>query len=162
MPVVTMAGMDAKDLKIERLERLVAEQAAMIEKLVQRVDELERQLAKARKDSSNSSKPPSSDIVKKPKDRRGGRRKGKRKQGGQSVVIWGRLNETAEGLVFQNAVESLPMIRSLDDTRMVMLSSVVRWTCPAKAEYSVDATFAGIAKEATTDVLVLLAVTWPR
>ncbi len=75
--------MDAKDRKIERLERLVAEQAATIEKLMRRVDELERKLAKARKDSSNSSKPPSSDIVKKPKGKGGGRRKGKRKQGGQ-------------------------------------------------------------------------------
>jgi len=78
-----MVDMDAKDRKIERLERLVAEQAATIEKLVQRVNELERKLAKARKDSSNSSKPPSSDIVKKPKGKRGGRRKGKRKPGGQ-------------------------------------------------------------------------------
>ncbi len=131
-----------------------------------------------------------------------------------SVVIWGLLNETAEGPVFRNAVESLPMIRSLDDTRMVMLNSgrwdlhgrgmlegleiwrtpdgpdpnvtrnsnkrplsglgitwqprqmalhpgpkgeysVARWTCPAGAEYAVDATFAGIAKEATTDMHVL-------
>jgi transposase len=78
-----MVCMDAKDRKIERLERLVAEQAAMIEKLVQRVDELERKLAKARKDSSNSSKPPSSDIVKKPKGKGAGRRRGKRKPGGQ-------------------------------------------------------------------------------
>ncbi len=77
-----MVSMDAKDRKIERLERLVAQQAATIEKLVQRVDELERKLAKARKDSSNSSKPPSSDIVKKPKGKGGGRR-GKRKPGGQ-------------------------------------------------------------------------------
>ncbi len=76
-----MVGMDAKDRKIERLERVVAEQAAMIEKLVQRVDQLERQLAAARKNSSTSSKPPSSDIVKKPKG--GGSRKGKRKRGGQ-------------------------------------------------------------------------------
>ncbi len=58
--------MDAKDRKIERLERLVAKQAAMIEKLTQRVDQLEHKLPAARKDSSNSSKPPSSDIVKKP------------------------------------------------------------------------------------------------
>lgn len=78
-----MVGMDAKDRKIERLERLVAEQAAMIEKLVQRVDKLERKLAKARKDSSTSSKPPSSDIVKNPKGKGGGKRRGKRKPGGQ-------------------------------------------------------------------------------
>jgi transposase len=75
--------MDAKDRKIERLERLVTEQAATIEKLVQQVKGLERQLAKARKDSSNSSKPPSSDITNKPKGKGGGRRKGKRKPGGQ-------------------------------------------------------------------------------
>jgi len=43
-----------------------------------------------------------------------------------SVVIWGLLNETREGPVFRNAVDSLPMIRSLDDTRMVMLNSG-RW-----------------------------------
>ena len=131
-----------------------------------------------------------------------------------SVVIWGLLNETADGPVFRNAVESLPMIRSLDDTRMVMLNSgrwdlhgrgmlegleiwrgtdavdpnvtrnsnkwplsglgitwqpgqmgmhpgakgqysMVRWTCPADAEYSLNATFTGIAGSATTDVHVL-------
>lgn len=71
-----MVGMDAKDRKIEQLERLVAE-------LMQRVDQLERKLAAARKDSSSSSKPPSSDIVKKPKGKGGGKRRGKRKPGGQ-------------------------------------------------------------------------------
>ena len=50
--------MDAKDRKIERLERIVAEQAAVIEKLTQRVEQLERELAAAKKNSSNSSKPP--------------------------------------------------------------------------------------------------------
>jgi transposase len=64
--------MDAKDRKIEQLERLVAE-------LLQRVDRLESELAKARKDSSNSSKPPSSDIVKPTAKRR----RRKRKPGGQ-------------------------------------------------------------------------------
>lgn len=78
-----MIGMDAKDRKIKRLEQVVTEQAATIEKLVQRVDELERKLAKARKDSSNSSKPPSSDIVKKPKSKGVGGQSGKRKKGGQ-------------------------------------------------------------------------------
>ncbi len=81
-----MVDMDAKDRKIEHLERLVAEQAATIEKLVQRVTELERQLAKARKDSSNSSKPPSSDIVKKPKGKGGGRRTGKRNPGARKGI----------------------------------------------------------------------------
>ena len=78
-----MVGMDAKDRKIEQLERLIAKQAAMIEQLTLRVDELESKLAAAQKDSSNSSKPPSSDIVKKPRVKGGKKRKGKRKPGGQ-------------------------------------------------------------------------------
>jgi len=131
-----------------------------------------------------------------------------------SVVIWGLLNETPAGPVFRHAAESLPLVRSLDDTRMVMLNSgrfdlhgpsvldglemwhapaglnpnvtrnankrpltglgitwqpgqmalhpgpqgqysVLRWTCPADGDYSVDATFTGIAQEATTDVHLL-------
>ena len=75
--------MDAKDRKIEELERLVAEQAALIEMLRRRIEELERKLAAARKDSSNSSKPPSSDIAKKPKGKDRPKRKRKRKPGGQ-------------------------------------------------------------------------------
>lgn len=76
----TMVGMDAKDRKIARLERLVAEQAATIEKMAQRIEQLERQLSKWKKNSSTSSKPPSSDLVK-PKKPKG--RRGKRKPGGQ-------------------------------------------------------------------------------
>ena len=75
--------MDAKDRKIEQLQRTIAEQAATIEKLIQRVDQLERKLAAATKDSSNSSKPPSSDIVKKSKGKGRGKQKGNRKPGGQ-------------------------------------------------------------------------------
>ncbi len=82
-PVATIAGMDAKDRKIEQLQRVIAEQAATIEKLVQRVDQLERKLAAANKDSSNSSKPPSIDIVKKSKGKGRGKQKGNRKPGGQ-------------------------------------------------------------------------------
>jgi hypothetical protein len=52
--------MDAKDRKIERL---VAKQAVVIEKFTQRIDQLERELAAARKDSSNSSKLSSSNTV---------------------------------------------------------------------------------------------------
>jgi transposase len=77
-----MVGMDAKDRKIERLEKLVAKQTATIKLLTQRIDELERKLAAAKKDSSNSSKPPSSDIVN-PKKAAKNRRKRKRKPGGQ-------------------------------------------------------------------------------
>ena len=45
--IVTIVGMDAKDRKIEQLERWVAEQAAKIKTRVRRVAELKRKLAKA-------------------------------------------------------------------------------------------------------------------
>ncbi len=77
-----MVGMDAKDRKIKQLEQLVAKQAATIELLTQRIEELENRLAAAQKDSSNSSKPPSSDIVN-PKKAAKKLRKRKRKQGAQ-------------------------------------------------------------------------------
>jgi hypothetical protein len=40
-----------------------------------------------------------------------------------SVVMWGLLNETADGPVFRHAIDTLPLVRALDDTRMVMLNS---------------------------------------
>jgi hypothetical protein len=40
-----------------------------------------------------------------------------------SIVIWGLLNETPDGSVFRQAVASLPLVRSLDDTRVVLLGS---------------------------------------
>ncbi|UCH36643.1 MAG: glycoside hydrolase family 2 [Armatimonadota bacterium] len=43
-----------------------------------------------------------------------------------SVVMWGLLNETNDGPVFRHAVDALRLVRSLDDTRMVMLNSG-RW-----------------------------------
>jgi hypothetical protein len=43
-----------------------------------------------------------------------------------SIVIWGLLNETPEGPVFRHAVGTLKLVRSLDDSRMVMLNSG-RW-----------------------------------
>ncbi len=43
-----------------------------------------------------------------------------------SVVIWGLLNETREGAVFRHAVGALATVRSLDETRLVLLSSG-RW-----------------------------------
>jgi transposase len=66
--------MDDKDV-------IIAQQKAQIQDLLERVKELEEQIARLNKDSSNSSKPPSSDIVKPVKV---GRRLGKkRKRGGQ-------------------------------------------------------------------------------
>ncbi len=46
---------------------IIADLRRLVEKLTKRIEELELQLAKAKKDSSNSSKSPSSDIVKPPK-----------------------------------------------------------------------------------------------
>jgi hypothetical protein len=40
-----------------------------------------------------------------------------------SVVIWGLLNETLNGPVFRHAVQTLPLVRSLDDTRLVFLNT---------------------------------------
>jgi len=43
-----------------------------------------------------------------------------------SVVIWGLLNETFDGPVFRHAVALLPQLRTLDESRMVLLGSG-RW-----------------------------------
>lgn len=40
-----------------------------------------------------------------------------------SVVMWGLLNETGEGKVFRHAVAALPLLRRLDDSRLVVLGS---------------------------------------
>ena len=63
-------------------EALITELRQTIERLQQRVLELELALARAQKDSSNSSKPPSGDLVKPPKPKAGGKRKPP-KRGGQ-------------------------------------------------------------------------------
>jgi hypothetical protein len=50
----------------------------------------------------------------------------KRDRNHPSLVIWGMLNETDEGPVFRQAVKALSLVRSLDDSRLVMLNSG-RW-----------------------------------
>ena len=68
-------------------QRIVLEQATLIEHLRARIAELEAEVAALKKHSGNSSKPPSSDIVKPPKEppsQGKGRRKGqKRNRGAQ-------------------------------------------------------------------------------
>src|SRR3972149_7632198 len=60
---------------------IIEQQKAQIQKLLQRIQQLEEEIARLKKDSSNSSQPPSSDIVKPIKMmRRFGK---KRKRGGQ-------------------------------------------------------------------------------
>ena len=70
-------GVSNDDDSLSRLELL-----ALVEQLRLKVAQLERELAAARKNSSNSSKPPSSDIVK-PSQHAGKRKRKKRKRGGQ-------------------------------------------------------------------------------
>jgi hypothetical protein len=60
---------------------IIAELRSTNAKLLQRIAELELQLAKALKNSSNSSKSPSSDIVKPPTKQ--AKRQKKAKRGGQ-------------------------------------------------------------------------------
>ena len=45
-----------------------------------------------------------------------------------SAAIWGMLNENWDGPVFRHAVDTLKLVRSLDDTRLVLLHSG-RWDC---------------------------------
>jgi hypothetical protein len=45
-----------------------------------------------------------------------------------SVTIWGMSNETVDSPLFRHAVEALSLVRELDDTRLVLLSSG-RWDC---------------------------------
>ncbi len=52
-----------------------------------------------------------------------------------SIVMWGLLNETSDGPVFRHAAATLPLVRSLDDTRMVMLNSG-RWDQQARGSVS--------------------------
>jgi len=73
--------MASKDDIIAELRRIVDVQAKQIDALTKRIADLELQLAKAMKNSSNSSKSPSSDIVKPPKKQVDRRKKAK--QGGQ-------------------------------------------------------------------------------
>ena len=40
-----------------------------------------------------------------------------------SLAIWGALNETEDGAVYREAASALALVRSLDDTRLVLLSS---------------------------------------
>lgn len=83
-----------------------------------------------------------------------------------SVVIWGLLNETPEGPVLRNAVEALPLVRSLDDTRMVMLNSG-RWDLHGRAMlegldvwHSSDGVDPNVTRNGNKRPLTGLGITW--
>lgn len=47
----------------------------------------------------------------------------KRDRNHPSIVIWGMLNETCDGPVFRHAVAASKLVRSLDETRLLILNS---------------------------------------
>jgi len=66
-----------------RLADRVAELEKQLAAALARIEQLEKELASARKNSSTSSKPPSSDIVKPPRPAPAGGKRRKRRRGGQ-------------------------------------------------------------------------------
>ncbi len=88
-----------------------------------------------------------------------------------SVVIWGLLNEARDDPTFRHAVGMLPLVRELDDTRVVMLNSgrydrahggspigavagLDIWPRIAPAE-------PWVARNRTDRVIQALGITWP-
>ncbi len=84
-----------------------------------------------------------------------------------SVVMWGLLNESRNWPAFQHAVQMLPLVRSLDDTRIVMLNS---------GRYDANSGIGGVsgihawkestdepwvAINATSHTVTALGITWP-
>jgi len=84
-----------------------------------------------------------------------------------SIVMWGLLNESGNSPAFQHAVEMLPLVRSLDDARMVMLNS---------GRFDVTSGIGGVsginawkgatdepwvAVNATSHTITALGITWP-
>jgi len=87
------------------------------------------------------------------------------------IAIWGLLNEAHDGPTFRHAAGMLPLIRQLDDTRMVMLNSG-RWD--RMRGNSAIGSVAGlaiwprvspvepwVAKNRTDRVIRALGITWP-
>jgi len=95
---------------------IIAELRSTNAELLQRISELELQLAKALKNSSNSSKSPSSDIVKPPKKQ--AKRRKKNKRGGQQgherqlrePLPPERIDEIIEYEIHEDEVERLKLI----------------------------------------------------
>lgn len=89
-----------------------------------------------------------------------------------SIVMWGLLNETHDGPVFRHAAGMLPLVCSLDPSRMVLLNSG-RWdagTGPKYGLWAVDGvqvwpkerrTEPWVALNSTAKIIRILGITWP-
>ena len=89
-----------------------------------------------------------------------------------SIVMWGLLNETHDGPVFRHAAGMLPLVRSLDPSRMVLLNSG-RWDAgsgPQQGLWAVDGiriwpktqhTEPWVAVNSTAQTIRILGITWP-
>jgi hypothetical protein len=88
-----------------------------------------------------------------------------------SVVTWGLLNETNDGATFRHAAAMLPLIRSLDRDRMVLLNSgrwdehpyrQGLWKVPGMAIWPVAPLGEPwVAKNTTARTVRELSITWP-
>jgi hypothetical protein len=82
-----------------------------------------------------------------------------------SVVMWGLLNETPDGPVFQHAVSLLPTLRALDDSRVVMLNSG-RWDASGGGLAGLEAWQQGsrsdpcVTRNPTAHVISGLGIKW--
>jgi hypothetical protein len=82
-----------------------------------------------------------------------------------SVTMWGLLNETPDGAVFRQAVKTLPALRALDDSRLVLLNSG-SWQSGGGSVAGLEAWRDGgrtdpcVTRNATDHVIKALGITW--
>jgi len=84
------------------------------------------------------------------------------------VIMWGLLNETADGPVFRHAVQMLPLVRGLDDSRVVMLNSgrFDQWSNPIALPAAIAFWNSALTKEPnltwnkTGNPISALGITW--
>ena len=87
-----------------------------------------------------------------------------------SIVMWGLLNESSGGPDFRHALTMLPLVRSLDDTRAVMLNSGrydgfgnsgIAGVAGIRIWPKFSPTEPWVAINATTQTIRALGITWP-
>jgi hypothetical protein len=87
-----------------------------------------------------------------------------------SIVMWGLLNESSGGPDFRHAITMLPLVRSLDDTRVVMLNSGrydgsgtsgIAAVAGIRIWPKFSPTEPWVAINATTKTIRALGITWP-